>query len=92
MKIQLQIAAAGGVEQNAIGAAFNADALDMRQRGLLGVLDILQQRARGGDGGRQMVAAIALQIEHMELLQYLLPGAVRVKMPGRAAAQAAALL
>lgn len=43
----LQIATGGGIHNDAVLLAFHSDGADMRQRGALGIFDVLQQAAGG---------------------------------------------
>ena len=61
----------------------------MRQLLLLGLLDIAEQGAGGGDRQRQVLDAETGQVVHAEELQQLAAAAVGVEQPRRAATQAA---
>ncbi len=63
----------------------------MRQRRLLRVGDVLQQRAGGGQAELAIVTAEAGEIARAELLAQQAPGAVQLEMPRRAAGHPCAL-
>ena len=65
-----------------------ASARDVRQRGLLRLAHVLQQRAGGGDRQRQIVGAEAAQVERAELVREQARGARRARS-ARAGARAA---
>ena len=85
--IELEIAARGGVDDQRIGALFDGQRADVRHGGLLRVAHILQQRAGGADGERQLIRAEALQIERAELIREQARRARQLEVPGRARAQ-----
>ncbi len=59
---QFQVAAGGGIQYQAVAAVLDLQTAQMRQGGTLRVPDILQQRAGGADGGRQVLAAETAQV------------------------------
>ena len=62
---------------------------DVRQRGLLGLAHVLQQRAGGRDRQWQVVRAEAAQVERAELIGQQARGAGELEMPGRTHARRA---
>ena len=69
-----------------------AYAADVGQGGALGVFHVLHQATGGAQGGLALVDAKAHQILGAELLAKQLAGGAQLKLPLRAAAQAAATL
>ncbi len=65
---------------------------DVGQGGALGIFDVLHQAASGAQGGLALVYAKSHQILGAELLAEQLAGGAQLKLPLRAAAQAAATL
>ncbi len=76
---QLQVAPRGGVQDHRVVAALGAQAAQVGQGGALGVLDVLQQTARGTDGEAQVRATEAAQIAGAELIAQQPLGAVGVE-------------
>src|SRR5690606_13484650 len=89
--VQLQVSAAGAVEDDGVVQALVAQAAQVGQGGTLGFLGVGQQAAGGANGEGQALAAEALEILYAELLAQALARAVSVEVPGGAAAYAAAL-
>ncbi len=90
--IQLQVAAAGTVEDHRVIEAVVAQAAQVRQGGTLGFLGVGEQAAGGADGQGQVLAAEAFQVLGAELLAEALVRRVAIEVPWRAATYAAALL
>ncbi len=67
-----------------VAALFHGQLRDVRQRGLLCLAHVLQQRAGRGDRERQIVGAEATQIERAELVREHARGAREFEVPGRA--------
>ena len=63
----LEVTAGGGIHNDAVLLAFHGDGADVRQRGTLGVFDILQQAAGGAQAARGVFDAEADQIAGAEL-------------------------
>ena len=61
------------------------------KRGFLRVAHVLQQRARGPDGQRQLVRAEAPEVQGTELIGQQVRCARQLEVPGRPAAQRRAL-
>ena len=80
----LQVAPRGGVDDDALVVALNAEACDMRQCAALGIRHVLQQRAGSADRQRQVGAAKAAQIMCPELFVEQSQCGVLVKVPHRA--------
>ena len=59
---QFQVAARGSIQYQAVVTIFNTQAIEVRQGRALGVFYILQQAARGTDGGIQCLAAEAAEV------------------------------
>ncbi|MNF60176.1 hypothetical protein D3C84_417870 [compost metagenome] len=90
--VQLQVAAAGGIEDHGVVDAFMAQAAQVGQGSTLGLLGVTQQAAGGTDGQGQGFAAKALEVLYAELLAQALLRRIAVEVPRRAAAHAPAFL
>ena len=90
--VQLQVTAAGAVEDHRVVQALVAQAAQVRQGRALGFLGVGQQAAGGTDGQGQLVAAKALEILRRELLAQGLARRIAVEVPRRAATGTRALL
>ncbi|MCY1292390.1 hypothetical protein D9M70_416140 [compost metagenome] len=90
--VQLQVAAAGSIEDHGVVDALMAQAAQVGQGGALGFLGVAQQAAGGADGQGQGLAAESLEVLYPELLAQALLRRVAVEVPGRAATHATALL
>ncbi|MNZ79309.1 hypothetical protein D3C78_979100 [compost metagenome] len=90
--VQLQVAAAGAVEDDRVVQAFVAQAAQVRQGGALGFLGVDQQATGGADGQGQLVAAKALEVLGRELLAQGLARRVAVEVPWRTPTGARAFL
>ena len=86
--LQFQITAAGGIEDHAVLVALDPQPGQVGQGAALGVLDVLQQTAGGGDRDRLVGATETVQVAHPELGAQGAHGAVAVEMPRRLPAQA----
>ena len=82
--IDLQIPARGAVEYQGVGDRIGPHGRDMRQRGLLRGLDIVEQGAGGGDRPRLVGTAESVQLGHVEEGGELAARGHRVEQPGRA--------
>jgi hypothetical protein len=78
----LQVAARGRVHEHELALALDVQAGNVRQRGLLGVAAIREERARRRDGGVHAFAAIARKVVGAELLREVAACAIRVELPG----------
>ncbi len=87
-RIQLQMAARGGVHRDAVLGRLEGDGRKMRQALLLGFLDVGQQRPGRGDGARARVQPEACEIVHPEKARQRAPCGLGVEQPGRAASNA----
>ena len=85
-RVQLQVAAGGRVHRDRIAGGFHRDRGQVRQLLLLGLLDIAEQGAGGGDRQRQVLDAETGQVVHAEKAQQLAPAAVGIEQPRRAPA------
>ena len=81
--VDLQVAPRRRVQVQGVAPFFDRQPRDVRQRGFLRVAHVLQQRARGRDGQRQVVGAEAAQIQRAELVGQQARGARQLEMPGR---------
>ncbi len=88
MRVDLQVAPRGGIQRDGVGSALHRHAGEVRQRALLGFLDVAEQAAGGGHRQRQLIHAEAAQIAGAEKAVQLAPRGVAVEMPGRPLAQA----
>ncbi|MNQ03551.1 hypothetical protein D3C85_162540 [compost metagenome] len=88
--VQLQVTAAGAVENHGVVEALMTQAAQVRQGGTLGFLGVAEQAAGGADGQGQVLAAETFQILGGELLTEALVRAVALEVPGCTAACAAA--
>ena len=80
--LQLQVAAAGGVEDHGLLASLHPYPLNVGQRRPLGVAGVLDQAAGGAGGRLQLVTAKALQVAGAKLLGQGLQRARVVEIPG----------
>ncbi len=86
---ELQVAPRGGVELDELAVALGVDRLDMGEGGALGDLDVVEQRARGGDALVQVGHAEAGEVAAAELLRQALLRTGGVELPWREAAHRA---
>src|SRR5205823_4936155 len=85
--VQLEIAAARGIEDQRFAPLLDVQRTDVRQRRFLRVAHVLQQRSGSCDRERQLVGTEALQVERAELVGEEARGARELEVPGRSRAQ-----
>ena len=85
---EFEVAAAGGVDGEAVVAVFALRWRKRRQGLFVGVVEVLQQAAGGADGGVVVGDAVAVQGFGLVVLEEEVQGAVGVEVPVRLAARA----
>ena len=85
---EFEVAAASGVDGQAVVAGFALWWRKRRQGLFVGVVEVLQQAAGGADGGVVVCDAVAVQGFGLVVLEEEVQGAVGVKVPVRLAARA----
>ena len=85
---EFEVAAASGVDGQAVVAVFALRRGERRQGLFVGVVEVLQQAAGGADGGVVVCDAVAVQGFGLVVLEEEVQGAVGVKVPVRLAARA----
>src|SRR3569833_2928129 len=90
IRLEFEVAACGGIEQQGLVAALDVDLPNVRERGALRVARVLQQAAGGRDGGVQVGAAEAAQVTRAELRSEQARRRIAIEIPRRLAARAAA--
>ncbi len=90
VRVELEIASRGRVEQQGLVARLAADAAQMGQRRFLRLADVVQQATRGADCERLRREPEPGEIAGAELLAQLPLGAALFEMPGRALADGTA--
>ena len=85
---EFEVAAAGGVDGEAVVAVFALRRGERRQGLFVGVVEVLQQAAGGADGGVVVCDAVAVQGFGLVVLEEEVQGAVGVKVPVRLATRA----
>src|SRR5262249_42072725 len=81
--IQLQVAPGRRIDDQCVGALFDVQAADVRYRRFLSVAHVLQERAGGADGERQLVGAESFQIEGTHLVGEQARGTRQLEVPRR---------
>ena len=85
---EFEVAAAGGVDGEAVVAVFALRRGERRQGLFVGVVEVLQQAAGGADGWVVVCDAVAVQGFGLVVLEEEVQGAVGVKVPVGLAARA----
>ncbi len=80
---QFQIAATGGIEDDAVFTSFDAQITNMREHAMLGFLHVVQQATGGAYRQWCIITAKAFEIPGVELFAEQALGAVCFKAPGR---------
>lgn len=88
VRVDFQVAPRGGVHRDGFARVLHGQAGEMRQRALLGFLDIAEQAAGGRHGQRQAFHAEAEQVARTEETAQLARGGIAIEMPGLALAHA----
>ena len=86
-RVDLQIATARRIEQHAVLLALDLQALHVPERRALGLGGILEQAPGGAERGGQVLASEGREIGDPEMTRQRAAGALRVEMPGWAAAE-----
>ena len=79
---QFQIANGGGVEDQSVGAIVERRALQMIERGALGIAQIVQNRGGGAGGERARFEAAAVEREQVEMIAQAARGVIGREDPG----------
>ena len=79
--VKFEVALRGKINQHKFVMAQQADSADMRQRGFLRFLNILQQRAGGGQAGRGFLHAESGEGMHLKMLKQSFPRRAELKRP-----------
>ena len=66
--MQFQVADGDGVEHHGIGAVVVGGAVEVVERGALGVAEVVQDGAGGADGGGAVGEAAAIEREQLEVV------------------------
>ena len=66
VRVELEVAARGRIQRERVLRVLHAQPREVRQLAALRILEVLQQRARGGDGRRHAAAAVAVEVARAE--------------------------